>query len=160
MASGIILVQPAAASYRVAETGDSHGALVGVLAMVISGVCVALAGVLMETILKTPNKFVARNAQLAAYSCFCAVVGVLARPASIMTGSGNNYQISFFHGYHSMVWIFVLLQAAGGFIVAWSVRTTSTVAKNYAQAVGFLIASVGPTLLSSKDVPHLVSQHP
>ncbi|KAF4921868.1 UDP-galactose transporter [Colletotrichum viniferum] len=121
--------------------------------MLMSGTCVALAGILMESILKGPTKFIVRNAQLAAYACLCAGLSLLARFATTITSAGGNEIASFFKGYHILVWAFVFLQAAGGFMVAWSVRVSSTVAKNYAQAVGFMIASIGPSLLS----PHTVS---
>ncbi|KAF4424619.1 UDP-galactose transporter [Colletotrichum fructicola] len=70
----------------------------------------------------------------------------ISSPVSHETGS-------ILQGYHILVWGFIFLQAAGGFIVAWSVRASSTVAKTYAQTMGFMIASIGPSLLATHTVP-------
>jgi Nucleotide-sugar transporter. len=80
-----------------------------------------------------------RNAQLAWYSSLSAIFGFISK--------SKPGAISFFHGYDHLVWSFALLQAIGGFLVAWCVSLTSTVTKNYAQAVGFLLASTVPFLL-------------
>ncbi|KAK2735590.1 UDP-galactose transporter [Colletotrichum kahawae] len=151
--AGIVLVQTTASSTATFDSKYGQDLRLGAISMLISGTCVALAGILMESILKGPNRFFVRNSQLAAYACLCAGLSLLMRFATTVTGPVSNEIASFFKGYHVLVWAFVLLQAAGGFIVAWSVRVSSTVSKNYAQAVGFMIASIGPSLLS----PHITS---
>ncbi|KAF6792056.1 UDP-galactose transporter [Colletotrichum sojae] len=154
MTSGMVLVQPSASSSAQDKMSSYHDTLVGVTAMFVSGTCVALAGVWMETMLKSADKFVARNAQLAGYSLLCGGLGFLTQRAqsAISTTSAGPWSMSFFRGFHALVWVLVLLQAAGGFIVAWSVQATSTVAKNYAQALGFFVASAGPAIISSQPL--------
>ncbi|KAF4818468.1 UDP-galactose transporter [Colletotrichum siamense] len=153
IAAGVVLVQTTASSTATFDLKYGQDTRLGAVSMLISGTCVALAGIMMESILKGPTEFIVRNAQLAAYACLCAGLSLLTRFATTITSPVGNEIASFFKGYHVLVWAFVFLQAAGGFIVAWSVRVSSTVAKNYAQAVGFMIASIGPSLLS----PHTVS---
>lgn len=159
IAGGIILVQSTASSVTTSNSKYGQDARLGAVSMLISGTCVALAGIRMESIIKVSNKFIARNAQLAAYACLCGGLSLSARLITSSTNSLNHAILAFFDGYHVLVWVFVFLQAAGGFIVAWSVRASSTIAKNYAQAVGFVIASVGPSLLSLHAVPFRVSQY-
>ncbi|KAK1848672.1 UDP-galactose transporter [Colletotrichum chrysophilum] len=153
IAAGVVLVQTTSSSSATFDLKYVQDTRLGAVSMLISGTCVALAGILMESILKGSTKFIVRNAQLAAYACLCAGLSLLTRFATTITSPVGNENASFFKGYHVLVWAFVFLQAAGGFIVAWSVRVSSTVAKNYAQAVGFMIACIGPSFLS----PHTVS---
>ncbi|KAF6807952.1 UDP-galactose transporter [Colletotrichum musicola] len=152
MTSGMVLVQPSTTSSD--KMSSYHDTFVGVTAMLVSGTCVALAGVWMETMLKSADKFVARNTQLAGYSLLCGGFGFLTQHAqsAISTASASPWSMSFFRGFHPLVWGLVLLQAVGGFIVAWSVQATSTVAKNYAQALGFLVASAGPAIISAQPL--------
>ncbi|KAI3538122.1 UDP-galactose transporter [Colletotrichum filicis] len=100
---------------------------------------------LVAVLKSSERSFMVRNAQLAAYGCLCALGGFLWQSDFSTKG--------FFLGYTTLVWYFVLLQAMGGFLVSWAVRVSSTIAKNYAQSLGFLSASTIP-LLSS---PHALS---
>ncbi len=157
MALGIVLVQvgSTAGSPELSVTlPHSHSAISGVASMLFAGFCVAFAGVYMETILKSsPNSFMVRNAQLACYSCICATMGLVWRI--------NVDFKDFFLGYHELVWVLVVLQATGGFLVAWCVRMASTVAKNYAQGLGFLTASTIPLFSSPRPLNYQVgsAQH-
>ncbi|KAI9157881.1 UDP-N-acetylglucosamine transporter [Paramyrothecium foliicola] len=120
---------------------QSQRAITGLLSMFIAGNCVAYAGVHQEVILKTVDKFMIRNAQLAAYSCLCAVLGLSWKFAN---ASGPTITVArkAMRGLHGLVWVLIALQAAGGFIVAWSLHASSAVAKNSAQALGFVVASI------------------
>lgn len=159
-ACGMVQVQPVPASSTPDHRGedDHRHAIAGLLAMLVAGTCVALAGVWMESTLKAPSRFWARNAQLAGYSCVCAGVGLLVRPAGTADGVVEAPRdSSFFRGYHGLVWLLVILQAVGGFITAWCVRVGGALAKNNAQVLGFMFASAGPLVLSSQTVAIRVS---
>lgn len=140
---GITMVQtsPAALFTKAAlqEKIDSTNSKVGVLCMVLSGTSVALASMRVEMMLQSSKPFLSRNAHLAWYSSLSAIFGLICK--------SNPGAMSIFHGYNHLVWSFVLLQATGGFLVAWCVSLTSTVTNNYAQAIGFLLASTVPFLL-------------
>ncbi|KAK6221657.1 UDP-galactose transporter [Colletotrichum tabaci] len=147
MATGMVLVQVASAARsfhadgpRVAQ--DGKDVLFGAVAMLVAGCCSAFAGVYMEAVLKaSEHGFMVRNAQLAAYGCLCAIGGFLWHSDFRLEG--------FFRGYTALVWVLISLQATGGFLVSWAVRIASTIAKNYAQSLGFLAASTIPMLSSS-----------
>ncbi|KAE9571677.1 UDP-galactose transporter [Colletotrichum fructicola] len=153
IAAGVVLVQTTASSTATFDLKYGQDTRLGAISMLISGTCVALAGILMETIVKVPNRFIVRNAQLAAYSCLCAGLSLLVRLTTTTRSPVSHETGSILQGYHILVWGFIFLQAAGGFIVAWSVRASSTVAKTYAQTMGFMIASIGPSLLATHTVP-------
>ncbi|KZL65900.1 UDP-galactose transporter [Colletotrichum tofieldiae] len=146
MATGMVLVQvdSAARSFRVdgpRVSEEGNDMVFGVVAMLVAGCCSAFASVYMEAVLKASERsFMVRNAQLAGYSCMCAIGGFLWQSDFRTEG--------FFRGYSPLVWALILLQAMGGFLVSWAVRIASTIAKNYAQSLGFLAASTIPLLFS------------
>lgn len=137
----MVQTSPAALFTKAAlqEKIDSTNSKVGVLCMVLSGTSVALASMRVEMMLQSSKPFLSRNAHLAWYSSLSAIFGLICK--------SNPGAMSIFHGYNHLVWSFVLLQATGGFLVAWCVSLTSTVTNNYAQAIGFLLASTVPFLL-------------
>lgn len=140
MACGMVLVQHGSATVTSSQhDGGGRDTIIGAICMLVAGGCSAGAGVYMESVLKvSQGRFMVRNAQLASYALLCALGGFLWR---------NDFDLKdFFRGYHPMVWVLVLFQATGGFLVSWAVSITSSVAKNYAQSVGFLLASTIPLL--------------
>lgn len=150
LTTGMVLVQvgSAARSFGAPRGADDAGKdmVFGIIAMLVAGFCSAFAGVYMEAVLKTSeNSFMVRNAQLAGYTCLCSLGGLMWQSDLWLKGS--------FRGYTILVWVLVLLQAAGGFLVSWAVRIASTIAKNYAQSLGFLAALTIPLVLS----PHSIS---
>lgn len=149
MTTGMVLVQVGSVvrSLGVPRTDDAEEDMIfGVIAMLVAGFCSAFAGVYMEAVLKTSeNDFMVRNAQLASYTCLCAFCGLMWQSELSLKGS--------FRGYTVLVWALVVLQAIGGFLVSWAVRIASTIAKNYAQSLGFLAALTIPVFLS----PHTLS---
>ncbi|GFF23754.1 UDP-galactose transporter [Aspergillus udagawae] len=156
MTAGIILAQTganASAENQQHRTTLHTHPLPGVLAMLMSGSSVALGGLFIERSLKrgattatTTNSFFVRNAQLAAQSLLFALLSFLWKSRCRLSGS------TFLEGFTGLVWVFVVLQASGGFLVAWCVRVTSSVTKNFAQGMGFAIAVVGPLMVESKDI--------
>ncbi|TDZ18813.1 UDP-N-acetylglucosamine transporter [Colletotrichum orbiculare MAFF 240422] len=146
MTAGIMLVQlgSTAEAFAAADVKQNQRLAVGIVSMAVAGFCVAFSGVYMEACFKSNGSFLARNAQLAGYSLVFALLGILVQ-------SGVNLE-SFFAGYNWLVGVLVVLQAVGGFVVSWCVRITSTVAKNYAQGLGFLAASMIPLLSVSGDM--------
>lgn len=149
LTTGMALVQvgSAARSFGAPRADDAGKDMIfGIIAMLVAGFCSAFAGVYMEAVLKTSeNSFMVRNAQLAGYTWLCALGGLMWQSDLGLRGS--------FRGYTVLVWALVLLQAVGGFLVSWAVRIASTIAKNYAQSLGFLAALTIPLVLS----PHKLS---
>lgn len=159
LTAGMALVQVGSAARsspgappRAAGGGDNAGGdtAFGIVAMLVAGFCSAFAGVYMEAVLKTSeNSFMVRNAQLAGYTCLCSLGGLMWQSDMGLGGS--------FRGYTALVWVLVLLQAVGGFLVSWAVRIASTIAKNYAQSLGFLAALTIPLVLSTHRLSTEVS---
>lgn len=155
MTTGMVLVQVgcAARSFGAPRADDAGKDMIfGIVAMLVAGFCSAFAGVYMEAVLKTSeHSFMVRNAQLAAYTCLCALGGLMWQSDSGPKGC--------FRGYTILVWALVLLQTVGGFLVSWAVRIASTIAKNYAQSLGFLAALTIPLVLSPHRLSTEVSGH-
>ncbi|EAW22056.1 putative nucleotide-sugar transporter [Aspergillus fischeri NRRL 181] len=164
MTAGIILAQTGASqqTQHLTTASTNTHSLPGVLAMLLSGASVALGGISIERSLKrsattatSATTFFVRNAQLAAHSLLFALLSFLWKWLSnCKTGTDVS---SFFGGFSSLVWVFVVLQAAGGFLVAWCVGVTSSVTKNYAQGLGFAIAILGLLVVERRDVDVKVS---
>ncbi|KAL0932543.1 nucleotide-sugar [Colletotrichum truncatum] len=135
MTSGIVLVQLGSITELANPSSSTvdHSFFLGITMMFIAGFCVAFSGVYIELCFKTNSNFLVRNAQMAVYSCIFAILGIFIKTDITFK--------SFFRGYDTRVVFLVVLQAIGGFLVSWCVRITSTVAKNYAQGLGFLTAS-------------------
>ncbi|EAU36871.1 predicted protein [Aspergillus terreus NIH2624] len=156
MTAGILLAQigaNASAENQQHRTTIHAYFLRGIVAMLLSGLSVALGGLFIERSLKrgsvtatTANTFFVRNAQLAAHSVLFALLSFL------LKSKCRTDRSSFFEGFTATVWVFVCLQASGGFLVAWCVRATSSVTKNFAQGMGFAIAVLGPLVVESKNI--------
>lgn len=150
MTVGTVLVQLGLAKNSLETMVSIQGqdVALGTVSMVIASICVAFSGVYMEACFKANSNFLARNAQLAGYSCVFGLLGIVLQPATVLK--------DFFKEWNAFVWGLVALQVVGGFIVSWCVRITSTVAKNYAQAMGFLVASINPLLSVSGTMNYTV----
>ncbi|KAL4886461.1 nucleotide-sugar transporter-domain-containing protein [Aspergillus karnatakaensis] len=147
ISTGVILAQTApttaySASASVA-TPNSQTQILGITAMLLSGLFVSLASIQIEKMLQTRKAFMARNAQLAAYSLLSATVVYFWHSLRVPAGS-----MGFLRAYtHFHVWVFIFLQVTGGFLVAWCVALSGTVVKNHAQVVGFLAALTVPMVV-------------
>ncbi|EAW13650.1 putative nucleotide-sugar transporter [Aspergillus clavatus NRRL 1] len=146
MTAGIVLAQVgAAADLSTTAAQSTHIRLLpGILSMLFAGSCVALGSICMEKSLKRTNCFFVRNAQLAAHSLVFALLSYVGKTRSDFT--------TFFDGFDARVWLFVVLQASGGFLVAWCVQITSTVTKNYVQGLGFAMAAALPLAMTRAGV--------
>ncbi|KAI3399686.1 hypothetical protein diail_6035 [Diaporthe ilicicola] len=151
MTTGMLIVQlgSEARSFGRSRADDAGKDMTFVIvSMLVVETCSVFAGVYMEAVLKSSEQnlsFMVRNTQLAAYTCLCALGGLMWQSDLDIEGC--------FRGYSISVWILVLLQATGGNLVSWAVRIASTIAKNYAQSLGFLAALAIPLVLS----PHPMS---
>ncbi|KAL4750114.1 nucleotide-sugar transporter [Aspergillus terricola var. indicus] len=100
---GVILVQMAPTDTPVTPSSrpQRQTQVLGVAAMLLSGFCVALAGVQVEKMLQTRHAFMARNAQLAWHSFVSASLVYIWR--------SQPGPIDYFQGYNSLAWGFILL---------------------------------------------------
>lgn len=145
MALGIVLAQLGSGSDKSNLKGLKTQTMVyGAIAMLLAGVCVALGSLCIERTMKRSGLLFLCNAQLAAYSSSFALI-YFCWLTKFSFGQ-------FFRGFDMLVWIYLALQISGGFLVAWCVQMTSTVTKNYAQGLGFVLAVVVPRLVTNQHI--------
>ncbi|KAJ5976896.1 Nucleotide-sugar transporter [Penicillium viridicatum] len=145
MALGIVLTQLGSGSAKLSPKDVKTQAMVhGAFAMLLAGVCVALASLCIERTMKKSGHLFLCNAQLAAYSSAFAIIYCCWLTKFSFT--------HFFRGFSPLVWIYLVLQVSGSFLVAWCVQMTSTVTKNYAQGLGFVLAVLMPRLVAHDHI--------
>lgn len=145
MSLGIVLAQLGSGSDKSSAKGLKVQSMVrGAFVMLLAGVCVALGSLCIERTMKRSGLLFLCNAQLAAYSSSFAIIYFCWLTKFSFGG--------FFQGFSILVWIYLVLQVSGGFLVAWCVQMTSTVTKNYAQGLGFVLAVVVPRLVTHQDI--------
>lgn len=115
---------------------------VGLIAVLVACALSGLAGVTFEKILKTSTSaknttLWVRNSQLSFWSIFPSLfLGVLWKDGAAVQ------KIGFFAGYNYVVWMAILLQAAGGVIVALVINYADNIAKNFATSVSIVLSCV------------------
>jgi solute carrier family 35 (UDP-sugar transporter), member A1/2/3 len=113
------------------ETAQAGNPTVGIAAVLFSAFCSAFAGVYFEKILKGTNPSVwMRNAQLAFFSL---IVGIITYHLSEPPG------VQFFQGYNGIVASLILIQAAGGLIIAVVVKYADNILKGFATAMSIVL---------------------
>lgn len=145
MSLGIVLAQLGSGSDKTsAKSLKVQSMMRGAIVMLLAGVCVAIGSLCIERTMKKSGLLFLCNAQLAAYSSSFALV-YFCWLTKFSFGD-------FFRGFNIFVWIYLVLQVSGGFLVARCVQMTSTVTKNYAQGLGFALAVVVPRLVTHQQI--------
>lgn len=121
----------------------------GLLAVSIACMSSALAGVYFEMVLKKPNTDATkqapaslwmRNIQLSFFSVVIAYVqGFFREPPAV--------SVPYLHGFSSLVWVLVVLQAGGGLLVAAIIKYADNVLKGLATGVSVVLATALSILL-------------
>jgi len=126
---------PAAHSPHVVPFFDQ---VLGFVAVTVSCVTSGFAGVYFEKVLKSASKLSLweRNVQLAAYSIVIAFVTIVLKDFSRVVSDGPLVGMSF---SSCMV---IVLQAAGGLVIAVVVRYTDNIAKAFATSVSVIISCI------------------
>ena len=122
--------------------------LVGLGALILAAVCTSFAGVYFEKMLKGASKpsLWLRNIQLAIYCSAIAVVGILAK------GDPKLKQTGWLAGFGPMTWFCVAFQAAGGLIVAVTIKYADNILKSFSQGIAIIIGAIGSYLLFSFNI--------
>jgi UDP-sugar transporter A1/2/3 len=145
MALGIVLAQLGSGSNTSSTKGLKIQSMAhGAISMLLAGICVALGSLCIERTMKRSGLLFLCNAQLAAYSSSFALLYFC-----WLTKFSFRH---FFRGFDTLVWIYLALQILGGFLVARCVQMTSTVTKNYAQGLGFVLAVLVPPLVAHQHI--------
>jgi UDP-galactose transporter len=130
---------------------------IGLAAVIAACVLSGLAGVFFEKILKDPqgshNASVwIRNVQLSFYSLWPALfIGVFFKDGEHIAKTG------FFTGYNWVVWLAIVLQAAGGVVVALVIKYTDNLAKNFATSISIIVSFLASVMFFDFHITALVS---
>uniref|UniRef100_A0A060T4J5 ARAD1C45738p n=1 Tax=Blastobotrys adeninivorans TaxID=409370 RepID=A0A060T4J5_BLAAD len=120
------------------KSGVDMNQMVGLAAVVGACSLSGLAGVYFEKVLKgSETSLWTRNVQMSFFSLFpAALIGVVGKDGAKISQNG------FFHGYSTIVWAVIFLQAFGGLVVAVCVKYSNNIAKNFATSVSILLSCI------------------
>jgi UDP-sugar transporter A1/2/3 len=130
------------------EFGKGMNYALGLSSVLTAAAASGLAGVFLESILKsshtsyTPKSSPSnaniwtRNIQLAFYSLFAALFGLIWRDGSDIAIHG------FFDGYTWIVWVVVVFQASDGLLASLCIQHADNIAKNFATSFSIILSFI------------------
>lgn len=136
-----------------AAANPRMNASVGLAAAVAASVLSGLACVYLERVLKTRSEtgrtsVWVRNVQLSFYSIWPALfLGVFFKDGEHLSKTG------FFAGMNWVVWAVVLLQAAGGVLVALALSHADSMAKSFATSVSTVVVFLASVCFAEAQTP-------
>lgn len=137
LTAGIALVQ-LSQSNGSGSGGDERreASFVGLVCVVCSSLTSGFAGVYFEKVLKSTTSCSVwlRNIQLAIIGVGISGIGCVAYDLDVIHRDG------FFRGYSNVVWIVILLSAAGGLVVAVVVKYADNVLKGFATSSSIVLS--------------------
>jgi UDP-sugar transporter A1/2/3 len=154
-----------------AVAADMNYAL-GLTSVLTAAAASGLAGVCLESVLKSshgPSSYHAthrasaspsnaniwtRNIQLAFYSLFAALFGLVWRDGSDIAIHG------FFDGYTWIVWVVIVFQASDGLLASLCIQHADNIAKNFATSFSIILSFVFSLLFFEVDASLSVRQKP
>ena len=130
---GIVTVNMSSAGEKVQAKGGQNPAL-GLTAVFFAAFTSGLAGVYFEKLVKGGQQSVwLRNFFLALFSLFFGAITLQIKEPETATRAG------FFKGYDALVWTVVLVNAAGGMIVAMVIKYADNILKGFATGISTLL---------------------
>jgi UDP-sugar transporter A1/2/3 len=139
---GTIMVQ---LSVQTMKTVSGINMQLGLIAVSLSCITSALAGVTQESALKDGKLTLwERNTQICTVSFLFAIIATIKDSKKI-------YRCGFFGGYSPLVYGVIILHALGGLLVSIVVKQTSTIVKGFATS-GAILLSCFISLFLLKDV--------
>eukprot|EP01039_Chlorochromonas_danica_P009790 gene9790-10828_t len=135
LAVGVALVQ--LSQQRAGGGGEKSNSLAGLVSVLLGCVTSGFAGVYFEMVLKSSKASIwLRNIQLSVIGIAMASASCYWRDGAVLVEKG------FFVGYNSSVWLVILLQAAGGLLVAMVVKYADNVLKGFATSISILLSAL------------------
>jgi UDP-sugar transporter A1/2/3 len=111
--------------------------MLGIFVVILSCLSSAFAGVYFEKLLKNSTSTIwVRNIQLGLWG---AMFGVL---TAYVYDYGTIMADGFFQGYNSLVWTVIVIQAAGGLLVAVVVKYADNILKGFATSISIISSSI------------------
>jgi UDP-sugar transporter A1/2/3 len=141
----VVLGEKGGSSSTTSTESGKQNVVLGLVAVTISCLSSALAGVYFEKVVKTsssekqlPVSVWMRNIQLA---FFTILIALLQSSWSSPLSSSTEEARSYFHGFTMWAWILVALQAGGGLLVAAVIKYADNVLKGLATGVSVCFAT-------------------
>jgi UDP-galactose transporter len=133
----VVQLQPHNTAAVAKATDQQQNAMLGLTAVGMASIMSGFAGVYFEKLLKhtSPSIFL-RNIQL-------GVIGVIVGLMTMYANDGQQIILKgFFHGYDSIVWLIVFLQAFSGLFVAVVVKYADNILKGFATSAAIVISCI------------------
>ena len=124
------------------DDGEHKNALFGLFCVIMACVLSGLAGVYFEKILKNSKVSIwVRNIQLGLFGTFFALLTVYASDYENVQAKG------FFFGYNNLVWINIMVQSAGGLLVAVVIKYADNILKGFATSISIILSCLASVIL-------------
>lgn len=141
LAAGVALVQTSSGQESKSSNNQEQSKLIGFGAALSACFISGFAGIYFEKVLKSSNISVwMRNVQLSFLSLPFGII-------TYMMNEGTSRNL--LEGFDGFVWYLVILQAAGGLIVAVVVKYADNILKGFATSVAIIISCVASIYLFS-----------
>lgn len=147
--------------------GDDSNPILGLFAVITACILSGLAGVYFEKILKNSKVSIwVRNIQLGVFGTFFALITSFVSDHQSISEHGNfiflirimsgsellsvlflTIFLGFFFGYTSAVWINIVIQAAGGLLVALVIKYADNILKGFATSIAIIVSCVASAYL-------------
>lgn len=124
------------------QTDDSSSPFLGLFSVITACILSGLAGVYFEKILKNSKVSIwVRNIQLGMFGSIFALI-------TAYTSDYENIQTKgFFFGYTTAVWINIVIQAAGGLLVALVIKYADNILKGFATSIAIIVSCLASAYL-------------
>lgn len=135
----IIILTFGTALVQLSQTNDEDNKkkhILGLISVLCGCMTSGFSGVYLEIVLKSTTSLWIRNAQLALIGIGMSLISCYARDYDAVVTRG------FFAGYDEYVLLVILLQAAGGLLVAVVVKYADNVIKGFATSISVILSSL------------------
>mmetsp|Transcript_10429 Transcript_10429/g.9355 ORF Transcript_10429/g.9355 Transcript_10429/m.9355 type:complete len:333 (+) Transcript_10429:1-999(+) len=138
LAGGVALVQLS----QLKDSKSKENSFSGLISVLLSCLTSGFAGVYFEMVLKSSKASIwIRNIQLAAIGIVFSIIACYYRDKEDIIEKG------FLFGYDHLVWSVIILQAAGGMIVAVVVKYADNVLKGFATSISIILSCLVSSFL-------------
>ena len=136
----LVQLQPTAITQMNSITKDGQNPIIGLTAVVVGAMCSGFAGVYFEKILKGSSNrgksIWLRNIQLGMFGFIIGLVGMITKDGAAVREKGM------LHGYNTLVWSIIFIQAFGGLLVAVVIKYADNILKGFATSCSLVLACV------------------
>lgn len=141
----IIQIQNVKGTSKTSE--DSKNALFGLFCVVMACVLSGLAGVYFEKILKNSKVSIwVRNIQLGMFGTFFALM------TTYLSDFDKVMEQGFFFGYTPLVWLNILIQSAGGLLVAVVIKYADNILKGFATSIAIVVSCLASSYFFGTEI--------